>query len=107
MMDAPATSNNQQMKTKSNICCVLKPTFASSMHMTTSPKNRIILLLQRRWHVLAARSFLLAATLVGLIFLFTRNDFSKHHHTIDFNECGSSIFLPPVSFPIFHFNLPM
>merc|ERR1711948_60066 len=25
--------------------------------------------------------------------------------SLDFNECGSSIFLPPVSFPIFHFNL--
>merc|ERR1711988_1947068 len=25
--------------------------------------------------------------------------------SFDFNECGSSIFFPPVSFPIFHFNL--
>merc|ERR1712211_95375 len=24
--------------------------------------------------------------------------------SLDFNEWGSSIFLPPVSFPIFHFN---
>merc|ERR1719221_2028862 len=33
----------------------------------------------------------------------------KEHSAIsfDFNECGSSIFLPPVSFPIFHFNLEM
>merc|ERR1719401_1572483 len=30
----------------------------------------------------------------------------KEHSAIslDFNECGSSIFLPPVSFPIFHLN---
>merc|ERR1712083_1267595 len=25
--------------------------------------------------------------------------------SFDFNECGSSIFLPPVSFPIFHLSL--
>merc|ERR1712232_1022047 len=33
----------------------------------------------------------------------------KAHSAIsfDFKECGSSIFLPPVSFPIFHFNLEM
>merc|ERR1712217_656995 len=33
----------------------------------------------------------------------------KEHSAIslDFKECGSSIFLPPVSFPIFHFNLEM
>merc|ERR1712066_400708 len=33
----------------------------------------------------------------------------KEHSAIsfDFNECGSSIFLPPVSLPIFHFNLEM
>merc|ERR1711982_277059 len=32
---------------------------------------------------------------------------SKEHSAIslDFKECGSSIFLPPVSLPIFHFNL--
>merc|ERR1719411_1743348 len=27
--------------------------------------------------------------------------------SLDFSECGSSIFLPPVSFPIFHFNFEM
>merc|ERR1712039_328982 len=27
--------------------------------------------------------------------------------SLDFKECGSSIFLPPVSLPIFHFNLEM
>merc|ERR1712061_166303 len=27
--------------------------------------------------------------------------------SFDFNECGSSIFLPPVSLPIFHFSLEM
>merc|ERR1712113_832819 len=27
--------------------------------------------------------------------------------SFDFNEWGSSIFLPPVSLPIFHFNLEM
>merc|ERR1712025_1350303 len=33
----------------------------------------------------------------------------KEHSAIsfDFNECGSSIFLPPDSFPIFHFSLEM
>merc|ERR1711924_189363 len=33
----------------------------------------------------------------------------KEHWAIsfDFNECGSSIFLPPVSLPIFHFNFEM
>merc|ERR1711979_180218 len=33
----------------------------------------------------------------------------KEHSAIsfDFSECGSSIFLPPVSLPIFHFNLEM
>merc|ERR1719353_944059 len=27
--------------------------------------------------------------------------------SLDFKECGSSIFLPPVSLPIFHFSLEM
>merc|ERR1712061_242962 len=27
--------------------------------------------------------------------------------SLDFNECGSSIFFPPVSFPIFHLSLEM
>merc|ERR1719158_153520 len=27
--------------------------------------------------------------------------------SFDFKECGSSIFLPPVSFPIFHLSLEM
>merc|ERR1719188_1984420 len=33
----------------------------------------------------------------------------KEHWAIsfDFNECGSSIFLPPVSLPIFHLSLEM
>merc|ERR1712176_960228 len=33
----------------------------------------------------------------------------KEHSAIsfDFRECGSSIFLPPVSLPIFHTNLEM
>jgi len=40
VLDVPAKSNNQQMKPKPNIACVLKPTFASPMHMATSPKNK-------------------------------------------------------------------
>jgi len=78
--------NKQLIRPKSNDASVLSPTFAGPMHTITYKKSNSNYCFNDFHILLAARSLFLAATLVGLIFLFTRNHFSEHHHTIAIHE---------------------
>merc|ERR1712203_1157386 len=140
VLDAHANGNNQLMKPKSNIACVLKPTFASPMHMGPSPKSSskyCFSFFTFCWQFahfflpppLSASSFFsqeitfpsITTPLPSINATRDRpSQFLKVSHTngccgwkehsaisLLFKLCGSSIFFPPVSLPIFHFNLEM